>query len=415
MENNKLEIDILTVPGPSKIKIDDFNDWIGGIDFINFQIELFKELNPDVFFRWHLGFIEDHVELNQLSLDSDDIKNYVFKKSELKVKYIDNPSSQHGALLNLLLKQIKENHSKFIIIIDPDFFIVKRNWLFDLLYYMKSNSVAILGASYPETDCRLYFDFPTAYFSIIDASLIPINELDYIPDENCMKVSESTPWNSESFPNLNGYSRLVSKIDQVNKYSFILQSIFRWRNKQSFFRDTGWRIRKNFKNKVKHEEFLFLDHLNYELDVNRETALVNEVDPDFYLGKYLDVKNSGVDPILHFQNYGKKEWRQPRAFMKRDEKQYIFYLRPHLKNRFLRNIERFYNSEYSIKHIRKYAFKNLINEYTFQEIEEIKKLPNAKAFYFFSKKFVSFHLGHDYYPRDIKVIRKMISEYISKV
>ena len=68
---------------------------------------------------------------------------------------------------------------------------------------MKQESLAIIGASYPETDCRLYFDFPTAYFSIIDSSLISINELDYLPDENCMRFSELTLWKSDVLPNIN--------------------------------------------------------------------------------------------------------------------------------------------------------------------------------------------------------------------
>ena len=415
MENDKFRIDILVIPGPSKIKLDESSDWIGGIAFVEFQIELFSDLNPGVGFRWHLGFLEDQVESNQLLTDRDNIKNYIFKKSELKLKYVDNPSSQHGALLNLLLERIEKHHSRFIIIIDPDFFILKRNWIHNLLDYMENKSVAILGASYPETDCRLYYDFPTAYFSVIDLSLISINKLDYLPDENCMKMSDRTPWKSDSLPNLNGYSRVVSKNNKLNEFLFLLQSIFRWRNKQTFFRDTGWKVRKVFKNRVKHEEFLFLDNLAYEFKAEDERSLVNEVDPEFYLEKYADIKNSSMEPVYHFQNHGKKEWRQPKAFLKKNEKQYIFYLRPHLKYKFLRNIERFYSSEYSIKFIRKYTFKDLVNDHSVQEIEELTKLPNAKAFYFFNNQFVSFHLGHDYSPRDIKQIRKMIVEYIAKI
>ena len=104
LKNDIIDIDVLVIPGPSKIKIDNHNDWIGGIEFVKFQIELFEKLNTDLAFRWHLGFLEDHITLDQIPKGDDNIKNYVFKKSELKVKFVDNPSSQHGGLLNLLLK-----------------------------------------------------------------------------------------------------------------------------------------------------------------------------------------------------------------------------------------------------------------------------------------------------------------------
>ena len=409
----KKYIDVLIVPGPSKRKNDNNSDWVGGTDYVKFQIELFNELNTGTDFRWNFGYLESHVESSHMIKNRPNIRNFRFTESELQVKFIDNPSSQHGALLNQLLKKVAHDHSRFIIIIDPDFFIVSKNWAQDLMDFMKDNSVAILGASYPETDCRLYFDFPTAYFSIIDSELLPLDELNYLPDENSIKKSDNTPWKSDLLPNLTGYRRWASKNIYINYLLFIVQSIFRWRSKSTFFRDTGWEMRNKFKNKVKHEEFLFVDNLIFEFQDPNESNLVTGVDINFYRDKYFDIKSNDIDPVFHFHNHGKWEWRQPRAFMQKNEKQYIYYLRPHLKYRILRSIEKIFSSEYAINHKRSYTFKNLLNDHHSKKVEGLFKLPNAKAFYFFRNGFISFHLGHDFKFRNIDEIRLSIKTFIS--
>jgi hypothetical protein len=115
---------------------------------------------------------------------------------------------------------------------------------------------------------------------------------------------------------------------------------------------------------------------------------------DFYNEKYIDIKSNEIDPVFHFHNHGKWEWRQPRAFMERNEKQYIYYLRPLLKYRIFRIIEKIFRSEYSINHKRNYTFNDLLSDHNHEEIEALFKLPNAKAFYFFQNGFIEFQITY---------------------
>ncbi len=410
------DIDVIVVPGPAGKKINEKSNWIGGIDFVNYQIKLFSTLNPELNIRWNLGILEDHLDNSELIMNDASVRNFIFNKSDLNVKYKDNPSSQHGCLLNLLIKQIKVDHSRFLVIIDPDFFVISKNWISNLVNYMEQKSVAIIGASYPETNCRMYFDFPTALCSIIDTQHLSLDLLDYLPDENQIVASSRNDWGTEFAINLIPYRSSALSTNKI-LYTFqeLFQSIFHWRSKKSLVRDVGWKIRKKFKFRVKHEEFLFIENVKNEIMNDSHPELVQGVDPTFYLNKYKDIADAGIDPVKHFHDHGKSEWRLPKAINDKSEKQHIFHLRPHLKSKMLRYVEYFYSSEYSVHHIRTYTFERLEKDMDRNVLKILKELPECAAYYFFWDNLMAFHLGHVYKIGDSESILKVIDSYLSKI
>ncbi len=409
-------IDVIIVPGPSGKKINEKSNWIGGMDFVNYQIKLFSTLNPELNIRWNLGILEGHLDNSQFILNNASVRNFIYKKSDLNVKFKDNPSSQHGCLLNLLIKQIKVDHPRFVIIIDPDFFVISNNWISNLINYMELKSIAIIGASYPETNCRMYFDFPTALCSIIDTDHLSLDLLDYLPDENQIVESSRNDWGTEFAINLIPYRPSALSTNKII-YTFqkLFQSIFYCRSKKSLVRDVGWKIRKKFKFRVNHEEFLFIENAKNEIMNDSRPKLIGGVDPIFYLNKYKDIAEAGIDPVKHYNDHGKSEQRLPKAINDKSEKQHIFHLRPHLKSKILRYVEYFYSSEYSIRHIRTYTFEKLEKDIDISVLKVLKELPECAAYYFFWNNFMAFHLGHVYKIGDSDSILKVIDSHLNEI
>ena len=117
----------MTIPGPSKTILLDGTNIHGGIKFVEIQKELFQLQNPTANIRWNLGYLREQIESKYLNLDDEHTRNFLYNLDELKVKYNTQPSSQHGSLLNNVIRDINKNHFTHLLIIDPDFYIFSNN------------------------------------------------------------------------------------------------------------------------------------------------------------------------------------------------------------------------------------------------------------------------------------------------
>jgi hypothetical protein len=88
-------------------------------------------------------------------------------------------SYHHGAGMNKLLDHIS---TRFAMFLDPDFFIIRENWVGDVVEHMRRRGLAILGAPWHP---RWYLKpryFPCAHCMCVDLARLPVAELDFTPD-----------------------------------------------------------------------------------------------------------------------------------------------------------------------------------------------------------------------------------------
>jgi hypothetical protein len=88
-------------------------------------------------------------------------------------------SYHHGTALNLAIARVT---TRFALILDPDFYIVRSEWIRDVLDYMISERVAVFGAPWHPRWYRKYRHFPCVHCMFIDLDEVPRSQLDFTPD-----------------------------------------------------------------------------------------------------------------------------------------------------------------------------------------------------------------------------------------
>lgn len=103
----------------------------------------------------------------------------------------------HGGLaLNTLLPHC---NTDYVIFLDSDFFIVQENWIEEVIDDMESNYTAVFGASWHPKHFNKRRYFPTHAFSVFNTKLVPVRELDFLPDHMFKDVHKATS-SATSFP-----------------------------------------------------------------------------------------------------------------------------------------------------------------------------------------------------------------------
>lgn len=84
----------------------------------------------------------------------------------------------HAAAINRSLKHAK---SRFVMILDVDFFIVRPNWIRETLRHMQKEGLAFLGAPWHPRWWKKFRYFPAHHALLIDSEKIKLADLDFLP------------------------------------------------------------------------------------------------------------------------------------------------------------------------------------------------------------------------------------------
>lgn len=87
-------------------------------------------------------------------------------------------SYHHAGAINDSLKHVK---TRFALFLDSDFYIIRRNWINDVIRYMTEHNLSFFGAPYYPSRFTKYRYFPCAQCLFIDCSQIEISNLDFQP------------------------------------------------------------------------------------------------------------------------------------------------------------------------------------------------------------------------------------------
>lgn len=88
-------------------------------------------------------------------------------------------SYHHAAALNAAMSEVR---TRFILILDPDFYIIRRGWVDDVTRNMKATGAAFFGVPWHPSWYGKYRHFPCVHCMFVDTSWVPARNLDFTPE-----------------------------------------------------------------------------------------------------------------------------------------------------------------------------------------------------------------------------------------
>jgi hypothetical protein len=311
------QVTIYSVPGPSSSPGLLREEISGGWAYALENLEFLLALNPECRLEVVFGHVKEFGEIPTIP-NFPRINLYVYETSliELSDLAIVEPAQQHGAILNYILKT-HNLQTPFYAILDPDCYVVKKNALHQLIDHMLQFNLDMIGVSYPTTLPKVYYwDFPTAYFQLMNRIKCEPTSLDFLPERTALAagtgiaIAKSAPFArtigfaAKLFKRYNLPARKIMDRAHNSSFSFFqflfyFYTNFIYRN-TPLFRDTGW------KNRRVHSE------LNLEIVPHRVRQVViraglNEKE---YLLENDDIRESGINPTWHALMHGIYEKRK---------------------------------------------------------------------------------------------------------
>lgn len=304
------KVAVISVLGP----IRDGSLFPNDLELHLFGRELIEKNNPNLEITWFISWKSDwgHVYPSTSST-----KTYIFNPAESPELKFDHPSLDHGVMLNNMIKDV-DAFFDYVLVMDPDCFLVGRNRLQDHLEHMRSNGIAVSGTPYGMQAPKGFFrDFPTIFALLINSALVDIRALDFRPPRWSSKEDSGiqargrraliTSLKNQARGALRfvigrGLGSLLGVHDPVRWWGFL--SEFRSGSPETDLAgDTAFLVRESLMQSVRHEELKVV--LNERLLGTR-----NESSPVARRAESsMDFSGSG-----YFRNHGVFEgWRLERA------------------------------------------------------------------------------------------------------
>lgn len=215
-------------------------------EYLNFNYQLLKAHNPDLNFRWTVIQNSPEPELN-LS------KNFIVHPGPPRPDKNESAkigSLHHGLALNQSIQYI-EMSSRFVLFLDPDFFIIQR--IQPVLDYMDKNQLEFFGAPYDNGKKKLIFGFPTAFCMFVDTNKVNLyaDSFDFRAEA---KDDEVTPYYTDVGYKIYSHFKPMSKYDIVltnKKANKSVQGLYKLivpdPTSQYFWNDKAWGLHTRMK------------------------------------------------------------------------------------------------------------------------------------------------------------------------
>lgn len=193
-------------------------------ELLEFNLLLTKKINPGVNFDW---VVADN-SLGNVSAPNQD-SGFITVPGADRVKNVPfwaRGSYHHAAGIHKTLEHMK---TRFALVLDSDFFLVRPGWITDVIDHMIKNKLHFFGTPYHPSRFIKYRYFSSINCFFIDLKHINYKDLDFGPDYNgAMNV----------MPFLGRVNRRASKI--------LRNLFFGKRAKIMCSRDTGYKISEKF-------------------------------------------------------------------------------------------------------------------------------------------------------------------------
>ncbi len=121
-----------------------------------------------------------------------------------------------------LEKALQEVRTR-LLLMDPDFFVLRKDWIDTLLTHVSAQNIGIFGSVWHPRWFYQYRDFPSVHFMLVDLHQIPLTEIDLKP-----LISEDRWWQI------------------INRKRTPWPAVLRDTLKAQRCRDTGWRLYRRY-------------------------------------------------------------------------------------------------------------------------------------------------------------------------
>lgn len=247
---------------------------------LDLNLTLTKELNPASRFRWLV--VDNNNDFPQgATLDVELITgDPCINQGKLRGSY------HHAQALNKALNHVT---TRYVLVIDPDFFIFREHWVNDVLEYMERYNLSFWGAPYyPDLNWKRRY-FPTVSCMMIDLEKMKKDELDFTPelDEYHTLLGYSTPTLLRILmgripPQVQEMKRsiLVDIARVVLRNRLVASPLSKMFSKRIYpntdvSRDTGFKIQNSFGRDARHRlELLKPSYVN-DLFTKKDSFLMN--------------------------------------------------------------------------------------------------------------------------------------------
>ena len=190
--------------------------------YIRQQLALIEALNPDTPFKL---LVVDNTGPGSPGLKIDHPRCEIIPgvDSDPTLPDAGRGSYHHAAALNMALERVE---TPWLLVLDPDFFVIYRNWIEEVQDHMRRRSLSLFGVPWHYSWNRKWRYFPCVHFLVVDLGRIGLRELDFTPDLLGAAESSNSPlhrWMREHAPILRNRLLLESR------------------------RDTGWNLHRRFR------------------------------------------------------------------------------------------------------------------------------------------------------------------------
>lgn len=135
-------------------------------------------------------------------------------------------SYHHAAGMNIAVREVT---TRYLLVLDPDFYIVRKHWIDNVTRYMHENHIAILGAPWHPGRVSKIRYFPCAHCTFFDLQQIDRDDLDFTP---CYEDRQE--WVATKKSNLSLGQKLMARLTGAK------------RRRIGTSHDTGWRIYRRY-------------------------------------------------------------------------------------------------------------------------------------------------------------------------
>ncbi len=296
---------------------------IENIEFYYLNVKNLIRLNSNLSYKnFYLVARADHLEgINKkvLSMILNLGVNFIVINEPIQDKdelVSQNPSFQHGSVIDLLVdKYIDKNVVS--IILDPDFFIINKEYLTRLIAKMDSENLDLIGVNYPIQSFRNGLDFPTCYFIVFRPNFFVDYVVSFKPDTKQFVYHNDLGY--KAFKNTSRLRKLI--LNRFSKFIFKYLKGSRLRNRllilyslvdglwfsylETKIKDVGYRVRDLIrKENLKIYLIKSVVHKDYFIESNFFFQ------KSWYLDSNEDLIYSKVtDPLRHFIEFGFFETR----------------------------------------------------------------------------------------------------------
>lgn len=249
-------------------------------EYIRHQIGLFDRFNAKEL--WQMTVVDNStIRQSELLINDTRCKIVAGVPSDPHKPQNCRASYQHAAALNRYIKVVD---TRFLLILDPDFFVIYRNWIRESIDHMLKNKLCFFGAPWHPRWYSKYRSYPAVHFLLIDRERINTDKLDFMPAIiEAPAIGDRWLKKSIKSPETIGTFRQTAFVSQVSKISsgwgWILNILYNSlplllsRHRIHSSKDTGWRLWHDFGRKKKYSANIILPVFDIKRDLTKPRHL----------------------------------------------------------------------------------------------------------------------------------------------